>query len=113
MGLNVQNHDMIMRRAIVERSGNFGHLRFFNVHPNISTQASGIFASIENALCNNTRNNEHSSFKLVYARNAPMTFNAMRTNVANKANLDLAIYLQMSQRSKAACPPAYEDPTKD
>uniref|UniRef100_A0A131Z605 Uncharacterized protein n=1 Tax=Rhipicephalus appendiculatus TaxID=34631 RepID=A0A131Z605_RHIAP len=95
-----------MRRAVVERSGNFGHLGFFNVHPNLSTQASGILASIENALCNNTRNNEHASFKLVYARNTPMTFNAMWPNVTHKANPDLAIYLQMSQRNKTACPPA-------
>lgn len=42
-----------------------------------------------------------------------MTFSAMWPNVTNKANLDLAIYLQMSQRSKTACPPAYQDPTKD
>ena len=48
-GLTSQNHDMIMRDAVVEGSENFDHLMFFNVHLNLSTRASDIFASIENA----------------------------------------------------------------
>lgn len=48
-GLTSQNHHMIMRDAVVEGSGNFDHLGFFNVHPNLSTRAYSIFASIENA----------------------------------------------------------------
>ena len=40
---------MIMRDAVVEGSGNFDHLGFFNVHLNLSTRASNIFASTENA----------------------------------------------------------------
>ncbi|KAH8019748.1 hypothetical protein HPB51_021571 [Rhipicephalus microplus] len=40
---------MIMRDAVVEGSGNFDHLVFFNVHPNLSTQAYNISASIGNA----------------------------------------------------------------
>ena len=38
-----------MRDAVVEGSGNFDLLGFFNVHPNLSTRAYSIFASIENA----------------------------------------------------------------
>uniref|UniRef100_A0A224YR07 Uncharacterized protein n=1 Tax=Rhipicephalus zambeziensis TaxID=60191 RepID=A0A224YR07_9ACAR len=45
-GLTSQNHDMIMRDAVVEGSGNFDHLGFFNVHLNLSTRASDIFASL-------------------------------------------------------------------
>lgn len=37
---------MIVRDAVVEGSGNFAHLGFFNVH--LSTQASSILASIKN-----------------------------------------------------------------
>ena len=44
-----QNNDMIMRDAVVEGFRNFDHLVFFNMHLNISTRASSIFASIENA----------------------------------------------------------------
>ncbi|KAH8041821.1 hypothetical protein HPB51_018615 [Rhipicephalus microplus] len=40
---------MIMRDAVVEGSGNFDHLGFFNVHPNLSTRAYNISASIGNA----------------------------------------------------------------
>ncbi|KAH8022990.1 hypothetical protein HPB51_009594 [Rhipicephalus microplus] len=40
---------MIMRDAVVEDSGNFDHLGFFNVHPNLSTRAYNISASIGNA----------------------------------------------------------------
>ncbi|KAH8038015.1 hypothetical protein HPB51_020535 [Rhipicephalus microplus] len=40
---------MIMRDAVVEGSGNFDHLGFFNVHPNLSTRAYSISASIGNA----------------------------------------------------------------
>ncbi|KAH8031160.1 hypothetical protein HPB51_013526 [Rhipicephalus microplus] len=40
---------MIMRDAVVEGSGNFDHLGFFNVHPNLSTRAYNISAYIENA----------------------------------------------------------------
>ncbi|KAH8023016.1 hypothetical protein HPB51_009620 [Rhipicephalus microplus] len=39
---------MIMRDAVVEGSGNFDHLGFFNVHPNLSTKAYSSFTSIEN-----------------------------------------------------------------
>ncbi|KAH8038713.1 hypothetical protein HPB51_002857 [Rhipicephalus microplus] len=35
--------------AVVEGSGNFDHLGFFNVHPNLSTRAYNISASIGNA----------------------------------------------------------------
>ena len=48
-GLTSLNHDMIMRDGVVESSGNFDHLGFFNVHLNLSTRASNIFASIKNA----------------------------------------------------------------
>ncbi|KAH8035584.1 hypothetical protein HPB51_007767 [Rhipicephalus microplus] len=47
--LAIQNHHMIMRDAVVEDSGNFDHLRFFNVHPNLSTRAYDISAFIGNA----------------------------------------------------------------
>ncbi|KAH8030690.1 hypothetical protein HPB51_011477 [Rhipicephalus microplus] len=40
---------MIMRDAVVESSGNFDHLGFFNVHPNLSTWTYNISASIGNA----------------------------------------------------------------
>ncbi|KAH8037814.1 hypothetical protein HPB51_017314 [Rhipicephalus microplus] len=40
---------MIMRDAVVEDFGKFDHLRFFNVHPNLSTRAYNISASIGNA----------------------------------------------------------------
>ncbi|KAH8030121.1 hypothetical protein HPB51_006553 [Rhipicephalus microplus] len=39
---------MITRDAVVEGSGNFDHLGFLNVHPNLSTRAYSILASIEN-----------------------------------------------------------------
>ncbi|KAH8027409.1 hypothetical protein HPB51_005247 [Rhipicephalus microplus] len=48
-GLTSQNHHMIMRDAVVEGSGNFDHLGFFNVHPKLSTRAYNISASIGNA----------------------------------------------------------------
>ncbi|KAH7977139.1 hypothetical protein HPB51_027000 [Rhipicephalus microplus] len=48
-GLTSQNHHLIMRDAVVEGSGNFDHLGFFNVHPNLSTRAYNISASIGNA----------------------------------------------------------------
>ncbi|KAH8019343.1 hypothetical protein HPB51_019174 [Rhipicephalus microplus] len=48
-GLTSQNHYLIMRDAVVEGSGNFDHLGFFNVHPNLSTRAYNISASIVNA----------------------------------------------------------------
>ena len=38
---------MILRDAVVEDCGNFDHLGFFNGHPNVSTRAYSIFASIE------------------------------------------------------------------
>lgn len=31
-GFTSQNHDLIIRDAVVEGSGNFDHLDFFNVH---------------------------------------------------------------------------------
>ncbi|KAH8027165.1 hypothetical protein HPB51_003607 [Rhipicephalus microplus] len=40
---------MIMRDAVVEGSGNSDHLGFFNAHPNLSTRAYDISASIGNA----------------------------------------------------------------
>ncbi|KAH8030598.1 hypothetical protein HPB51_010429 [Rhipicephalus microplus] len=40
---------MIMRDAVVEGSGNSDHLGFFNMHPNPSTRAYNISASIRNA----------------------------------------------------------------
>ncbi|KAH8036663.1 hypothetical protein HPB51_003553 [Rhipicephalus microplus] len=40
---------MIMRNAVVEGSGNFDHLGFFNVNPNLSTRAYNISGSIVNA----------------------------------------------------------------
>ncbi|KAH8034123.1 hypothetical protein HPB51_020140 [Rhipicephalus microplus] len=40
---------MIMRDAVVEASGNFDHLEFCNVHPNLSARAYSIFASTKNA----------------------------------------------------------------
>ncbi|KAH8021000.1 hypothetical protein HPB51_011556 [Rhipicephalus microplus] len=40
---------MIMRDAVVEGSGNFDHLGFFNVRPNLSTRAYNNSASIGNA----------------------------------------------------------------
>ncbi|KAH7942668.1 hypothetical protein HPB51_028651 [Rhipicephalus microplus] len=40
---------MIMRDAVVEGSGNFDHLGFFNVRPILSTRAYNISASIGNA----------------------------------------------------------------
>lgn len=30
-----QKHTMIIRDAVVEDSGNFDHLEFFNVHPHL------------------------------------------------------------------------------
>ena len=41
-GLTSQKHDMIMKDAVVEGSGNFDHLGFFSVHLNLSTRASDI-----------------------------------------------------------------------
>lgn len=40
---------MIISDAVVEGFRTFDHLKFFNVHPNLCTQAYSIFASIENA----------------------------------------------------------------
>ncbi|KAH8023434.1 hypothetical protein HPB51_014549 [Rhipicephalus microplus] len=48
-GLTSQNYYMIMRDAVVEGYGNFDRLGFFNVHPNLSTRAYNISASIGNA----------------------------------------------------------------
>lgn len=47
-GFTSQNHHMIRRDAIVECSGNFDRLGFFNVHPKLSTRAYNITASIGN-----------------------------------------------------------------